>query len=187
MYSNAITDDKLTMYIYVSKPVRYFYSWQDVLSLDEESIEYDMIDSVEIGENGEGAIITIHLKSAPKKLITTAVVNPNDSSAFQAEILDCGFIKAPKATLFFDTTIYRYLAVQKEQVGIRNTGTDFRYEGITERRLAAQTERIGIRNTDPGIRYDPISDIWNRTQHEAATVRLKASGMNYEQVEPSPI
>lgn len=187
VYSNAITEDKLTMYIYISKHVRYFYSWQDILSLDEDSISYDMIDSVEIAENGDGAVITVHLKSIPKKLITTAVVNPDDSSALQAEIVDCGYIKAPKATLTFDTTVYRYLAVQKEQVGIRNTGTGFRYEGITEPRLAVQKETAGIRNTAPGIRYEMISDIRNSVQRESAAIRQKSSGMNYEQVEPSPI
>ena len=127
------------------------------------------------------------MKSELKKLITTAVVNPNDSSAFQAEIVDCGFIKAPKATLTFDTTIYRYLSVQKEKVGIRNTSTGFRYEGITERRLAVQKETAGIRNTVPGIRYDLITEIRTSVQRESAAVRQKSSGMNYEQGEPSPI
>lgn len=186
-YSNAISDDSLTLYIYVSKPVRYFYSWHDILSFDEESIEYSMIDGVEIGNVDGGAVITVHLKSAPKKLITTAVVNPTDSPSLQAEIVDCGYIKAPKATLTFDTTVYRRLAVQTERAGIRNTGTGFQYAGITERRLAARETLNGIRNTAAGIQYAAITDIRNSTQHEVGAFRCTDSGMNYEQVAPSPI
>ena len=186
-YSNAISEDHLTLYIYVTKPIRYFYSWQDILTFDEDSIEYSMIDSVEIGENGDGAVITVHLKSEPKKLITTAVINPDDSSALQAEIVDCGYIKAPKATLTFDTTIYRHVTIPKEQVGIRNTGTGFRYEGIEERRLAVQKETVGIQNAQPGMQYAQIIEQHYSSPKESAVLRLRTSGMNYEQVEPSPI
>ena len=186
-YSNAISDDSLTLYIYVSKPVRYFYSWHDILSFDEESIEYSMIDGVEIENVDGGAVITVHLKSAPKKLITTAVVNPTDSPSLQAEIADCGYIKAPKATLTFDTTVYRRLAVQTERAGIRNTGTDFQYAGIVDRKLSVQKESAGIRNTAAGVQYAAIIDRKLSVNTESASLRTTSSGMDYEQVEPSPI
>ena len=186
-YSNAISEDKLTMYIYITKPVRYFYSWQDILSFDEESIEYSAVESVDVENVDGGAVITVHLKSAPKKLVTTCVVNPTDSPALQAEIEDSGYIKAPKATLTFDTTIYRRLSVQTEQAGIRNTGTGFRYEGIVDRKLSVQRETAGIRNTDPGVRYEEITDRKYSICSETATARSTSSGMAYEQVEPSPI
>lgn len=186
-YSNAISDDSLTLYIYVSKPVRYFYSWHDILSFDEESIEYSMIDGVEIENVDGGAVITVHLKSEPKKLITTAVVNPTDSPSLQAEIVDCGYIKAPKATLTFDTTIYRRLAIQTEQAGIRNTGTGFQYAGIVDRKLSVQKESAGIRNTAAGVQYAAIIDRKLSVNTESASLRSTSSGMDYEQVEPSPI
>ena len=186
-YSNAISDDSLTLYIYVNKPVRYFYSWHDVLSLDEDSVSYDMIDGVDIENVAGGAVITVHLKSAPKKLITNAVVNPTDSPSLQAEIEDCGYIKAPKATLVFDTTVYRRLAVPTEKAVIRNTVPGFHYESVAERRQAVIEKSGGIRNSAPGIRYAGITDIFNDSHHEKAAVRSTASGMNYEQVAPSPI
>ena len=176
-YSNAISDDSLTLSIYVSKPVRYFYSWH----------EYSMIDGVDIENVAGGAVITVRLKSEPKKLITTAVVNPTDSPSLQAEIEDCGYIKAPKATLVFDTTIYRRLAVPTERANIRNTATGFQYSGITDRRQAVREKSGGIRNTAAGIRYAGITDLRNSTQHETAVIRGTAAGMNYEQVAPSPI
>ena len=186
-YSNVISEDKLTLYIYVSKPIRYFYSWQDILELDESSIEYSMIDNVEIVNVDSGAVITIHLKSEPKKLITTAVVNPTDSPALQAEIKDCGYIRAPKATLTFDTTIYRRVAVPTEKSIIRNSRTNFKYESVTERRARVREVPGAIRNTAAGIRYSGIHEIRNSTNHEAAIIRSTAAGMNYEQVAPSPI
>ena len=186
-YSNAISDDSLTMYIYVSKPVRYFYSWHDILQFDEESVEYSMIEGVDVENVAGGAVITVHLKSEPKKLITNVVVNPTDSPALQAEIEDCGYIKAPKATLVFDTTIYRRLAIPTERAAIRNTGTGFRYESVAERRLAVREKFSGIRCTAAGIRYAGISEIRNSTHHEEGRIRTAASGMNYEQVAPSPI
>ena len=146
-----------------------------------------MIDGVDIENVAGGAVITVRLKSEPKKLITTAVVNPTDSPSLQAEIEDCGYIKAPKATLVFDTTIYRRLAVPTERANIRNTATGFQYSGITDRRQAVREKSGGIRNTAAGIRYAGITDLRNSTQHETAVIRGTAAGMNYEQVAPSPI
>ena len=146
-----------------------------------------MIDNVEIVNVDSGAVITIHLKSEPKKLITTAVVNPTDSPALQAEIKDCGYIRAPKATLTFDTTIYRRVAVPTEKSIIRNSRTNFKYESVTERRARVREVSGAIRNTAAGIRYSGIHVIRNSTNHEAAIIRSTAAGMNYEQVAPSPI
>ena len=186
-YSNFISEDKLTMQIFVSKPIRYFYSWQDILTLDETSVSYDMIDHVDIENVDSGAVITVHLKEIPKKLITNAVMNPHDCSDLQAEIEDWGYIKAPKSTLVFDTTIYRYFHIPAEKCGIRNTGTGFRYEKITERRLGVQTEKAVIRNTAANMQYALVGVVNVHVPKEAASVRQVADGMNYEQVAPEPI
>lgn len=186
-YSNTISEDALTLRIFVTKPVRYFYSWHDVLSIDEDSIPYSAIEDVTFEANGDGGLITIKLKEPPKKLITTVTVNPSDNASLQAEIIDCGFIKAPKAVLTFDTTIYRYFTMPIEKAEIRNTAAVFAYEGITELRATVREESVGIENTDPGMQYAFIGELRNSTQHESGAARLKASGMNYEQVAPSPI
>lgn len=186
-YTNEITDDKKILYIYVSKPLQYFYSWEDVLTIDEDSIPYDSIDKVEITNSDDGATIAIYLKEIPKKLITTITVNPQDSGALQAEIIGSGYVKAPKATLTFDTTIYRYLDIQKEECGIRNTGCAFVYAEIEKISLAIQTEEAGIRNTAANMQYALITEISNSIQSESAAVSISSDGMNYEQVEPSPI
>ena len=186
-YSNTISEDALTLRIYVTKPVRYFYSWHDILSMDEDSIPYDSIDDVTIEQNGDGGLITILLKEPPKKLITLVTVNPNDNASLQAEILDCGYIKAPKAVLTFDTTVYRYVSIPAENVGIRNTATNFAYEPITEHRLSIVEEAAGIRSTAPGIQYSLVTELRYSRQHESGAVRVRSAGMNYEQVAPSPI
>lgn len=186
-YTNEITDDKKTLYIYVSKPLQYFYSWEDVLTIDEDSIPHDSIEKVEITNSDDGATIAIYLKEIPKKLITNVTVNPQDSGALQAEISGSGYVKAPKATLTFDTTIYRYLDIQKEECGIRNTGCAFVYAEIEKISLAVQTEEAGIRNTAANMQYALITEIRNSIQSESAAVSISSDGMNYEQVEPSPI
>lgn len=186
-YTNEVTDDKKTLYIYVSKPLQYFYSWDDVLTIDETSIPYENIDKVEITNSDDGAVIAIYLKEIPKKLITKVTVNPQDSGALQAEIVGSGYVKAPKATLTFDTTIYRYLDIQKEECGIRNISCEFVYAEIEKIYLAVQTEEAGIRNTAANMQYALITEIRNSVQTETAAVSISSDGMNYEQVEPSPI
>lgn len=186
-YSQAISEDALTLYINVTKRIRYFYDWRDILSFDEDSIPDSAVDKVEVENGDNSATIIISLKEPSKKLITNVVVNPADSGAVQAEIVGSGYVKAPKKTLVFDTTIYRYLSVQKEQVGIRNVGTGFVYSPIVDRRLTVQTEEVGIRNTGAHAQYTMIEDLRNNTQHETGTVRITGALMNYEQVEPSPI
>lgn len=186
-YSQSISEDALTLYINVTKRIRYFYDWRDILSFDEDSIPDSAVDKVEVENGDNSATIMISLKEPPKKLITNVVVNPADSGAVQAEIVGSGHVKAPKKTLVFDTTIYRYLSVQKEQVGIRNVGTGFVYSPIVDRRLAVQIEEAGIRNTGAHTQYAMIEDLRNSTQHETGTVRITGALMNYEQVEPSPI
>ena len=186
-YSNTISEDGLTLSIFVTKPVRYFYSWHDVLLMDEDSIPYDYVEDVLFEPNGDGAVITIKLKEPPKKLVTTVTVNPNNDASLQAEIVGCGYIKAPREVLTFDTTVYRYVTIPKEEAGIRNTGTSFTYEPITDRRLSVVKESAGIRNTDSGIRYSLVTDRELSVQLEEGTVRITSAGMNYEQVAPSPI
>ncbi len=186
-YSQSISEDALTLYINVTKRIRYFYDWRDILSFDEDSIPDSAVDKVEVENGDNSATIIISLKEPSKKLITNVVVNPADSGAVQAEIVGSGYVKAPKKTLVFDTTIYRYLSVQKEQVGIRNVGTGFVYSPIVDRRLAVQIEEAGIRNTGAHTQYVMIEDLRNSTQHETGTVRITGALMNYEQVEPSPI
>ena len=186
-YSQSISEDALTLYINVTKRIRYFYDWRDILSFDEDSIPDSAIDKVEVENGDNSATIIISLKEPSKKLITNVVVNPADSGAVQAEIVGSGHVKAPKKTLVFDTTIYRYLSVQKEQVGIRNVGTGFVYSPIVDRRLALQIEEAGIRNTGAHTQYTMIEHLRNSTQHETGTVRITGALMNYEQVEPSPI
>ncbi|MDY2911841.1 MAG: hypothetical protein SOT58_07300 [Agathobacter sp.] len=186
-YSQSISEDALTLYINVTKCIRYFYDWRDILSFDEDSIPDSAVDKVEVENGDNSATIIISLKEPPKKLITNVVVNPADSGAVQAEIVGSGYVKAPKKTLVFDTTIYRYLSVQKEQVGIRNVGTGFVYSPIVDRRLAIQIEEAGICNTGAHTQYAMIEDLRNSPQHETGTVRITGALMNYEQVEPSPI
>ena len=187
VYTNGISDDKKTLYIYVSKPLQYFYSWEDVLTFDESSIPSDIIDKVEITNTDDGATIAIYLKETPKKLISNVTVNPQDSGALQAKISGSGYVKAPRSTLTFDTTIYRYLDIQSEECGIRNTGCAFVYAEIKKVNLAIQTEEAGIRNTASNIQYALITEIQNTIPEENAQISISADGMNYEQVEPSPI
>ncbi len=155
--------------------------------MDEDSIPYDYVEDVLFEPNGDGAVITIKLKEPPKKLVTTVTVNPNNDASLQAEIVGCGYIKAPREVLTFDTTVYRYVTIPKEEAGIRNTGTNFAYEPITDRRLSVVKESTGIRNTDSGIRYSLVTDRELSVQLEEGTVRITSAGMNYEQVAPSPI
>ena len=186
-YSQDITEDKMTLCIFSSKQLRYFYSWQDVLSYDEESITWDMIDSVTIENTEDGAVITMRLNEAPHKLITTVTLNPDSTNDLQAIIEDWGYIRAPRAVFTFDTTVYRYFTIPGEECGIENTGTDFSYDGIVHRRLAVTTETGEIRNTDSGMSYDVIGEIRNSMENETCAVENTAENMNYEQVAPSPI
>lgn len=186
-YGQDISADSQTLYIFVSKPVRYFYSWQDVISFDEESITYGMVDSVTIENTEDSAVITIRLNEPPHKLITTVTVNPGNTNDLQAIIKDWGYIRAPKVVLTYDTTIYRYFTIPGEECGIRNSGTDFAYEEIVKRRLALTTETGEIQNTSTGMQYALIEEIRQSIETETCEIENTAENMNYEQVAPSPI
>ena len=184
---NFITQDKLTMQVFLSKPIRYFYSWQDVISFDEASVDYGMIDHVDIETVDGGTVITAHLKEIPKKLITNVTVNPNNVNDVQAVIQDCGHIKVPKTTLVFDTTIYRYFTMPKEKAVVQNTASSMRYEHITDVRYRRHKEKNVIRNTASDMQYAFITDRRYKRHAEAGTLRLSGASFNYEQTAPEPI
>lgn len=184
-YSNWISEDGLTMKIFVSKQVKYFNPWYDYLDIDESSITHSMVKKVEV-ENGEsGAVIIIHLKQTAKKLITNVVVNPRDDGSIQAFIPDWGYIKAPKTTLVFDTTIYRWATMPVEEAGIQNSDNSMAYNLVTVLQTAT-SEEAEIQNTDADMRYSHIDQLHADTAEEAE-VQISGVTMAYELVAPAPI
>ena len=186
-YDTGITEDARTLYIYISRPIRYFYSWRDVLAFDGQSITNDMVDGVEFENAENSAVVTIHLNSAPKNLIATIVVNPADSPALQAVIPGCGHVQAPMAALTYDTTAYRYLAIAGEQAGVRNTLSGIAYLTYSEREMDLGAETASVRNPSPNISYTALGIIRHSLRAETAVVQNSAAGISYAQVEPSPI
>ena len=145
-----------------------------------------MIDKVDIENTDDGAVITVHLKEKPKKLITNVTVNPGNFNDVQAVIQDWGHIRVPKTTLVFDTTIYRYFTMPKESAAIRNSGAGIRYEQLTYL-YSTVKENAVVQNSGRSMRYEFIDTVRYQRHKESVIIRQTGKSMNYEQVEPSPI
>ena len=184
-YTHWISSDGLTMKIFISKQIRYFTRWQDVIQIEEASIRSGMIDSVDIENTDTGCTITINLNQAARKLTTNVTINPNGNNDVQAFIPDWGYIQAPKATILFDTTIYRYATMPKEAVTVQNTGQSMAYHEITQIRTKV-TEEITVQNTGQSMAYHEITQI-RASENEEATVQLASVTMAYAMVAPTPI
>ena len=185
-YTNWISDDKLTLKIYISKQIRYFNSWRQVLSIDSASITSGMIESVNIENEYPGTVITIKLKSLARKLITDIVMNPNDNSDMQAFIPDWGYIQAPQATIRFDTTIYRNAVMPTEEAAVQLYGLSAAYYEIMKIRTK-ETEEVAVQLYGASISYEHIDQLRYQRHVEESTVGLYGATMNYEMVASSPI
>jgi len=186
-YTTQFAEDRKTLYIHISKPVKYYYSWQDILTIDDTAVRSDMIESVTIENTDDGALITISLNQRPLKLIVTATINPQASGSLQAEIEDCGFVMAPRATLTFDTTNYLRYAIGKESEGIRYSGGSFQYRGIEFINQSYKEEIEPIENSAVNMQYSQVTMKRHELWSEEDTIRSTASNMSYEQINPSPI
>lgn len=183
--TSDISDDYCTLFFHITKPIRYFYSWRDVLAFDPVAIPDEQITDVEIVNSETAADIIVHLSARPKKLITSVTLNPSGRAAVQAKIKDCGYVIVPKTVFEFDTTIYRRLDPIFEIVGIHYEALSdtIKYSQLQNIQVENYSEIANIRPESSGLLYDAVAEVSLEMCTEIADIKFAESGIQYLQVE----
>ena len=185
-YELLVSEDLMNIQIGVDRELVCFdTSMRDVITFNEDSVEYSDVEKISY-ENYEGsALITILLKKPPAKLITHIYINAAKSNDLQCRIGQWGTIVSPSETLTIDTTIYRRMQME-EKIGIRSTGIGLRYSPIRERRQAMK-ETVTFTSLSSGLHYAHVREHPYEPETEIVMIGSLTSGIEYKQTGESPV
>ena len=185
-YELLVSEDLMNIQIGVDRELVCFdTSMRDVITFNEDSVEYSDVEKISY-ENYEGsALITILLKKPPAKLITHIYINAAKSNDLQCRIGQWGTIVSPSETLTIDTTIYRRMQME-ENIGIRSTGIGLRYSPIRERRQAMK-ETVTFTSLSSGLHYAHVREHPYEPETEIVMIGSLTSGIEYKQTGESPV
>ena len=158
---------------------------RDVITFNEDSVEYSDVEKISYENYDGSAIITILLKKPPAKLITHIYINAARSNDLQCRIGQWGTIVSPSETLTIDTTIYRRMQME-ENIGIRSIDIGLRYSPIRERRQAMK-ETVTFTSLSSGLHYAHVREHPYEPETEIVMIGSLTSGIEYKQTGESPV
>lgn len=182
--SSGISADLKTISINVSKPIRYFYTWRDLVSFEEESVTDGMVRETTVTNSENDSVIEIKLVAPPKTLITNVTLNPTGSPAVQAIIPDFGYILVPMTTFNIDTTLYSHLpSTLLETFRMLCNVHGIEYIDVEYVRGGMYLETVSTVLQDSNISYESVIYRSGADYMEQQNIGIRSSGIVYTQVE----
>ena len=179
------SDDLLTITVEVDRElVSYDSSMRDVVTFNEDSLEYSDVEKISFENHDGTATITIKLKIQPKKLITYIYVNTGKTNDLQCCIEDYGTIVFPAYTGVVDTTIYRRMDYD-ESMELKTTAANISYLPVLPKSINYdETLDVAIKSAE--ISYVPV--IYRTIEQATEKIALDVTTeIIYTQVGTSPI
>ena len=181
-----VSEDMLTIQLELNRElISYDSSMRDVITFNEDSIEYSDVEKISFENHDGTSTVTISLKNKPKKLITYIYVNKAKVNDLLCKIDSYGTIVCPFLTATIDTTIYRHMALE-EIVGLRSAGGSIKYVPVGEQKYAMK-ETVTFASAAGNLKYSEVVHSTYEYDGETVELAIAGNGIEYTQTGSSPI
>lgn len=183
----AISEDILTIQLLLNRElVCYDSDMRNVITFDEDSLDYSDIEKISFKNVGEGSIITIKLNKRPKKLITNIYVNKDKLNDLQCKIETYGTIVCPFLTATVDTTVYRHMPLD-EVIKFGGGESQMKFIPVGQLKYKAEVEIVQFTESAANLVYIPVGQVRYKDAIETIGFEATAGNIVYTQSGSSPI
>lgn len=183
----AISEDILTIQLLLNRElVCYDSDMRNVITFDEDSLDYSDIEKISFKNVGEGSIITIKLNKRPKKLITNIYVNKDKLNDLQCKIETYGTLVCPFLTATVDTTVYRHMPLD-EVIKFGGGESQMKFIPVGQLKYKAEVEIVQFTESAANLVYIPVGQVRYKDAIETIGFEATAGNIVYTQSGSSPI
>lgn len=183
----AISEDILTIQLLLNRElVCYDSDMRNVITYDEDSLDYSDIEKISFKNVSEGSIITIKLNKRPKKLITNIYVNKDKLNDLQCKIETYGTIVCPFLTATVDTTVYRHMPLD-EVIKFGGGESQMKFTPVSQSKYKPKVEVVQFTGSAANLIYNPVGQIRYKDAIETISFEATTGNIIYTQSGSSPI
>ena len=183
----TVSEDILTIQLLLNRElVCYDSDMRNVITFDEDSLDYSDIEKISFKNGNESSIITIKLNKRPKKLITNIYVNKNKLNDLQCKIETYGTIVCPFLTATVDTTIYRHMTLD-EVIKFGKGESQIKFTPVGQLKYKSEVEAVQFTVDTANLVYNPVGQVRYKDAIETISFEDTAGNIVYTQSGSSPI